>query len=57
MNAYVDDRAFDVILADSDVDVFNTGDDDLDAAMVYAMEAAVLAARGYLAGAAYVMSP
>ena len=57
MNAYVDDRAFDVILADSDVDVFNTGDDDLDAAMVYAMEAAVLAAGGNLAGAAYVMSP
>jgi len=57
MNAFVDDRAFDVILADTDVDVFNTADDALDAAMVYAMEAAVLAAGGNLGGAAYVMSP
>jgi HK97 family phage major capsid protein len=57
MNAFVDDRAFDLILADTDVDVFNTADDALDAAMVYAMEAAVLAAGGNLANAAYVMSP
>lgn len=57
MNAFVDDRAFDVILADTDVDVYNTADDALDAAMVYAMEAAVLAAGGNLGGAAYVMSP
>ena len=53
----MDDRAFDLILADTDVDVFNTADDDLDAAMVYAMEAAVLAAGGNLANSAYVMSP
>jgi len=57
MNAFVDDRAFDLILADTDVDVFNTADDALDAAMVYAMEAAVLAAGGNLANSAYVMSP
>jgi len=64
MNAYIDDRAFDVILADSAVaDKSNAtsgeaivGDAEI-AAMAVAMEASVLAAGGNLAGAQYVMSP
>ena len=59
MNAFIDDRAFDVILADSDVDdqtaaVGNTTDFS---AMAVAMEAAVLAAGGNMAAARYAMSP
>lgn len=59
MNAYIDDRAFDVILADGDVDdqtaaVGNTTDFS---AMAVAMEAAVLAAGGNMAAARYAMSP
>jgi uncharacterized protein len=60
MNAYVDDRAFDVILADSDVDDQTTAgatNTDMTAALAVAMEAAVLAAGGNLAAARYVMSP
>jgi len=64
MNAYIDDRAFDVILADSAVaDKSNAtsgeaivGDAEI-AAMAVAMEASVLAAGGNLANAQYVMSP
>ena len=60
MNAFIDDRAFDVILADSDVDdqttagATNTTDFS---AMAVAMEAAVLAAGGNMAAARYAMSP
>jgi uncharacterized protein len=59
MNAYVDTRAFAVILADSDVDDQSTGgaNTDMTAALAVAMEAAVLAAGGNLAAARYVMSP
>jgi uncharacterized protein len=60
MNAYVDTRAFAVILADSDVDNQTTagaGNTDMTAALAVAMEAAVLAAGGNLAAARYVMSP
>ena len=64
MNAFIDDRAFDVILADSDIaDKSNTtaseaivGDAEI-AAMAVQMESSVLAAGGNLAGATYVMSP
>jgi uncharacterized protein len=59
MNAYVDTRAFAVILADSDVDNQTTAgaNTDMTAALAVAMEAAVLAAGGNLAAARYVMSP
>ena len=57
MNAYVDDYAFDAIMASTDVDVVNTADLILTQAVANEMEAAVLAAGGNLAGAAYVMSP
>ena len=59
MNAYIDDRAFDVILADTDVDDQSTGgaNTDMTAALAVAMESAVLAAGGNLAAARYVMSP
>ena len=59
MNAYIDDRAFDLILADTDVDDQSTGgaNTDMTAALAVAMEAAVLAAGGNLAAARYVMSP
>lgn len=60
MNAYIDDRAFDVILADSDVDDQTTAgatNTDMTATLAVAMEAAVLAAGGNLAAARYVMSP
>ena len=59
MNAYIDDRAFDIILADSDVDDQSTGgaNTDMTSALAVAMEAAVLGAGGNLAGARYVMSP
>jgi HK97 family phage major capsid protein len=60
MNAYVDTRAFAVILADSDVNSQTTagaGNTDMTAALAVAMEAAVLAAGGNLAAARYVMSP
>ena len=57
MNAYVDDYAFDAIMASTDVDVVNTSDLILTQAVANEMEAAVLAAGGNLAGAAYVMSP
>ena len=57
MNAYVDDYAFDAIMASTDVDVVNSTDLILTQAVANEMEAAVLAAGGNLAGAAYVMSP
>jgi len=57
MNAYVDDYAFDAIMASTDVDVVNAADLILTQAVANEMEAAVLAAGGNLAGAAYVMSP
>jgi HK97 family phage major capsid protein len=57
MNAYVDDAAFDLIIASTAVNQTVTGDDVLDAAIVNAMEGAVLAGGANLAGAAYVMSP
>jgi HK97 family phage major capsid protein len=60
MNAYIDDRAFDVILADTDVDDQSTAgatNTDMTAALAVAMESAVLAAGGNLAGARYAMSP
>ena len=57
MNAFVDDYAFDAIMASSDVDIYNTGDVALSSTVANAMEAAVLAAGGNLGGASYVMSP
>jgi HK97 family phage major capsid protein len=59
MNAYIDDRAFDVILADSDVDdqTAASGNTTDFSAMAVAMEAAVLAAGGNMAAARYAMSP
>jgi len=57
MNAYIDDAAFDAIIASSAVNQTVTADDVLDAAIVNAMESAVLAGGANLAGAAYVMSP
>ena len=60
MNAFIDDRAFDVILADTDVDDQSTAgatNTDMTAALAVAMESAVLAAGGNLAGARYAMSP
>ena len=57
MNAYVDDYAFDTIMASTDVDVYNTADAALSSTVANAMEAAVLAAGGNLGGASYVMSP
>ena len=59
MNAYIDDRAFDIILADADVDDQSTAgaNTDMTAALAVAMESAVLAAGGNLAGARYAMSP
>ena len=59
MNAYIDDRAFDVILADSDVDdqTAAAGQTTDFSSMAVAMEAAVLAAGGNMAAARYAMSP
>jgi len=57
MNAYIDDAAFDAIIASTAVNQTVTADDVLDAAIVNAMEAAVLTGEANLAGAAYVMSP
>lgn len=57
MNAFVDDYAFDAIMASTDVDVYNTADAALSSTVANAMEAAVLAAGGNLGGASYVMSP
>ena len=60
MNAFIDDRAFDVILADSDVDDQTTSgatNTTNFSAMAVAMEAAVLAAGGNMAAARYAMSP
>ena len=57
MNAYVDDYAFDIIMASTAVNVYNTADAALSATVANAMEAAVLAAGGNLAGSTYVMSP
>jgi hypothetical protein len=59
MNAYIDDRAFDVILADSDVNdqTAASGNTTDFSAMAVAMEAAVLAAGGNMAAARYAMSP
>ena len=57
MNAYVDDYAFDVIMASTAVNQTQTADGTLTAATVNAMEAAILADGGNLAGSTYVMSP
>ena len=57
MNAYVDDFGFDTIMASTAVNQIVTADDVLDAAIVNAMEAAVLADGANLATSAYVMSP
>jgi hypothetical protein len=57
MNAFIDDYAFDKIMASTAVDVYNTADAALSATVANAMEAAVLAAGGNLAGSTYVMSP
>jgi len=57
MNAYIDDAAFDAILASSAINVSTSGDTDLDSALAFKMEAEVLEDGGNLAGAAYVMSP
>ena len=57
MNAYIDDYAFDTIMASTTVDIYNTADATLAAVVANAMEAAVLAAGGNLGGASYVMSP
>jgi HK97 family phage prohead protease/HK97 family phage major capsid protein len=60
MNAFVDARAFAVILADTDVDDQSTSgatNTDMTAALAVAMESAVLAEGGNLAGARYAMSP
>ena len=57
MNAYVDDFGFDTIMASTAVNQVVTADDVLDAAIVNAMETAVLADGGNLATSAYVMSP
>jgi HK97 family phage prohead protease/HK97 family phage major capsid protein len=59
MNAFIDDRAFDVILADTDVDdqTAASGQTTDFSAMAVAMEAAVLAAGGNMAAARYAMSP
>jgi hypothetical protein len=57
MNAFVDDYGFDTIMASTAVNRVVTSDDVLDAAIVNAMETAVLADGGNLAGSAYVMSP
>ena len=57
MNAFVDDYAFDTIMASTDVDVYNTADAVLSSTVANAMEAAVLAAGGNLGNASYVMSP
>jgi uncharacterized protein len=57
MNAYVDDYAFDIIMASTAVNQIVTADDALDAAIVNAMEAAILEDGGNLAGSVYVMSP
>ena len=57
MNAYVDDFGFDTIMASTAVNQVVTADDALDAAIVNAMETAVLADGGNLATSAYVMSP
>ena len=57
MNAYVDDYAFDVIMASTAVNQIVTADDALDAAIVNSMEAAILEDGGNLAGSVYVMSP
>jgi len=59
MNAFIDDRAFDVILADGDVDdqTAAVGNTTNFSAMAVAMEAAVLAAGGNMAAARYAMSP
>ena len=57
MNAFVDDYAFDAIMASTDVDVYNTADAALSSTVANAMEAAVLAAGGNLGGASYVISP
>jgi HK97 family phage prohead protease/HK97 family phage major capsid protein len=60
MNAFIDARAFAVILADTDVDDQSTSgatNTDMTAALAVAMESAVLAAGGNLASARYAMSP
>lgn len=57
MNAYIDDYAFDTIMASTAVDIYNTADAALSSTVANAMEAAVLAAGGNLGGASYVMSP
>jgi HK97 family phage prohead protease len=57
MNAYVDDYCFDTIMASTAVNQTQTADGTLTSATVNAMEAAILADGGNLAGSSYVMSP
>ena len=57
MNAYIDDAAFDTILASSAINVSTSGDTALNAALAFLMESDVLADGGNLANAFYVMSP
>ena len=57
MNAYIDDAAFDTILASSAINVSTSGDTTLDAALAFKMESEVLADGANLAGGVYVMSP
>ncbi|NCW67510.1 MAG: HK97 family phage prohead protease [Marivivens sp.] len=57
MNAFIDDAAFDAILASSAINASTSGDTALNAALAFKMEGDVLADHGNLAGASYVMSP
>ena len=59
MNAYVDDYAFDAIMASTDVNTYGdpAADITLAAAVVNGMEQLVLADGANLSGASYVMSP
>jgi len=60
MNAFIDDYAFDKILASSDINVYGyaAGTDlDFTSAVANGMEALVLADGANLAGSTYVMSP
>ena len=57
MNAFIDDYAFDTIMASSAVNQSSVSDGALTAAIVNTMETDALGAGANLAGASYVMSP
>jgi len=57
MNAYIDDYAFDTIMASTAVNQSSVSDGALTAAIVNTMETDALGAGANLAGASYVMSP